>query len=585
MSPPFNTPIKKYNYERSLFRWVMARHPEPFEKQGITTRTLERAPRAREAFYTSDWRGARSLVRITKDKKFERTPLLDGIIDRGLQGGTRFRIDHITAEEKTKLGIYQDSLTGKYFLESYRPPDGRPYRHSLVMKEVEDMMVAGAEAVGTCAKVDIVRKVSETQGRTRMLHITISISQVEDENGDKKEGVGGGRSAGDKAEGNTSQGMSATSPSTTTESNSMGGVGVMTRDSACAGAGSRDWEGRREGSRASRAAMRAGGWVGGARDGSVAGTRGGAGAESASIPTDGDSSRRRLGRARARSVEEGRDAYQNGNGMRTRAARGEGTEVGAKNGRNIDEGTRLMDSSIVLQSVKEESMRRPPKRPYLGIGSPWDSAEDLSAVPKQEGAEAAPQAQQVQANFLSDVSWPIPDVSTSSPPPPPTTLDHNSQQSAAFQSNSPLPVPVPSSGQGRDMQHEEQPMAPFGGAGDRNSSIDFAVHGGGNGSSGRPQLDQWGGDQAGFQRMFNGNSHYMMSVGGAGPGVGVGVGAGAGHGPSLGPGPGGGGGGGVGGMVGYRSSPEGISTGIGIGGSAYANKLDDEDMDILSNLF
>lgn len=47
----------------------MSRHPEPFEKHGITTRTLERAPLAREAFYTSDWPGARALVQSNDESK------------------------------------------------------------------------------------------------------------------------------------------------------------------------------------------------------------------------------------------------------------------------------------------------------------------------------------------------------------------------------------------------------------------------------------------------------------------------------------------------------------------------------------
>lgn len=47
----------------------MSRHPEPFEKHGITTRTLERAPLARQAFYTSDWPGARALVQSSDESK------------------------------------------------------------------------------------------------------------------------------------------------------------------------------------------------------------------------------------------------------------------------------------------------------------------------------------------------------------------------------------------------------------------------------------------------------------------------------------------------------------------------------------
>lgn len=50
----------------------MSRHPEPFEKHGITTRTLERAPLAREAFYTSDWPGARTLVQSNDESKVDK---------------------------------------------------------------------------------------------------------------------------------------------------------------------------------------------------------------------------------------------------------------------------------------------------------------------------------------------------------------------------------------------------------------------------------------------------------------------------------------------------------------------------------
>lgn len=47
----------------------MSRHCEEFEKHGVTTRTLERAPLAREAFYTSDWPGARALVQSNDESK------------------------------------------------------------------------------------------------------------------------------------------------------------------------------------------------------------------------------------------------------------------------------------------------------------------------------------------------------------------------------------------------------------------------------------------------------------------------------------------------------------------------------------
>lgn len=47
----------------------MSRHPEPFEAHGITTKTLERAPLAREAFFTSNWPGAKTLVHCSQDNK------------------------------------------------------------------------------------------------------------------------------------------------------------------------------------------------------------------------------------------------------------------------------------------------------------------------------------------------------------------------------------------------------------------------------------------------------------------------------------------------------------------------------------
>lgn len=51
----------------------MSSHPEAFEKHGITTRTLERAPMARGAFYTSDWPGARALVQSSAESKVRPT--------------------------------------------------------------------------------------------------------------------------------------------------------------------------------------------------------------------------------------------------------------------------------------------------------------------------------------------------------------------------------------------------------------------------------------------------------------------------------------------------------------------------------
>ncbi|CAM9816698.1 unnamed protein product [Ectocarpus sp. 6 AP-2014] len=141
-------PIKKYNYERSLYRWLMSRHPEQFEEHGITTTTLERVPLAREAFYTSSWPGAQALVQMNEDNKasnrterhllstidgqsrirahctFQRTELFDQIIERGLAGGdTRFSVEHLENDERSTLGITQDSATGKRRLQAYSPAE------------------------------------------------------------------------------------------------------------------------------------------------------------------------------------------------------------------------------------------------------------------------------------------------------------------------------------------------------------------------------------------------------------------------------------------------------------------------------
>ncbi|CAN0066808.1 unnamed protein product [Ectocarpus sp. 4 AP-2014] len=123
--PSSYPPIKKYNYERSLFRWLMSRHPEQFEEQGITTSTLERAPLAREMFFTSSWPGAQALQSFTGDDLFfQRTELFDQIIERGLDGGdTRFSVEHLENDEKSTLGITQDSATGRYRLQAYSPAE------------------------------------------------------------------------------------------------------------------------------------------------------------------------------------------------------------------------------------------------------------------------------------------------------------------------------------------------------------------------------------------------------------------------------------------------------------------------------
>ncbi|CAM9208670.1 unnamed protein product, partial [Sphacelaria rigidula] len=204
--PSSHAPIKKYNYERSLFRWVMSRHCEEFEKHGVTTRTLERAPLAREAFYTSDWPGARALVQSNDESKYERTPFFDAIIERGLRGGTRFSIDHVTHDERAKLGIALDRASGKYYLAAYGSPKGRrgsarrssqtssasegdtsnpnstaniPDMLSAIscMKEVEEMLTAEIDTAGDNPEVVLLKKqVDPLTGRgSKVVHFSVSI--------------------------------------------------------------------------------------------------------------------------------------------------------------------------------------------------------------------------------------------------------------------------------------------------------------------------------------------------------------------------------------------------------------------------
>jgi hypothetical protein len=119
------TPIKKYNYERSAYRWLLARHPKEFEAEGITSITLERAPAARKALYQCEWPGARLLIRCVEGR-FERTSFFDNLINRGLQSCTRFAYGHLTAQEREALGVQSilldDGVTRKYYLLHYGLP-------------------------------------------------------------------------------------------------------------------------------------------------------------------------------------------------------------------------------------------------------------------------------------------------------------------------------------------------------------------------------------------------------------------------------------------------------------------------------
>ncbi|CAN0045068.1 unnamed protein product, partial [Ectocarpus sp. 6 AP-2014] len=196
--PSSHLPIKKYNYERSLYRWLMSRHPEPFEKHGITTKTLERAPLAREAFYRSGWPGAKALVQNNEDNKFERTDFFDQIIERGLgHGDTRFSVEHVKSDEQSKLGITLDSATGKYYLHAYGSAKTRRTgnrRNSAIsvsssdvdqdpaepphptVKEVGDLIASEIEAAGEDAEVRLDKSRFERASPSGSTVLNFSIS-------------------------------------------------------------------------------------------------------------------------------------------------------------------------------------------------------------------------------------------------------------------------------------------------------------------------------------------------------------------------------------------------------------------------
>lgn len=51
------------NYERSTYRWLLQRHPKVFDREGLTSQSLERAPAARKALFYTSWPGSKILVR------------------------------------------------------------------------------------------------------------------------------------------------------------------------------------------------------------------------------------------------------------------------------------------------------------------------------------------------------------------------------------------------------------------------------------------------------------------------------------------------------------------------------------------
>ena len=81
----------------------MARHPAVFAEKGLTTKTLESASRARQAFFESGWRGASALIK-SDGMRYERSALFDAVIRRGVQISTSFMPDILSAQEQQQLG-------------------------------------------------------------------------------------------------------------------------------------------------------------------------------------------------------------------------------------------------------------------------------------------------------------------------------------------------------------------------------------------------------------------------------------------------------------------------------------------------
>ncbi|CAM9220555.1 unnamed protein product [Choristocarpus tenellus] len=117
------TPVQKYNYERSCYRWLVTRHPAQFERMEFTAKILESASKARKAFYESDWPQSKILIRAT-DGKYERTPFFDNIIKRGLRESTRFDASVLKEDEVEALGMYRDQTLGfKLQIRQFRAHD------------------------------------------------------------------------------------------------------------------------------------------------------------------------------------------------------------------------------------------------------------------------------------------------------------------------------------------------------------------------------------------------------------------------------------------------------------------------------
>ncbi|CAN0017808.1 unnamed protein product, partial [Scytosiphon promiscuus] len=125
------TPVMKWNFERSCYRWLVTRHPAQFERLDFTAQILQSASRARKAFYECGWAEAKVLIRPS-DGKFERTPFFDAIIRRGLRNSTRFDASTLTEDEIEALGMHRDETLGfKLQIRHFRsnrkelPPQGR----------------------------------------------------------------------------------------------------------------------------------------------------------------------------------------------------------------------------------------------------------------------------------------------------------------------------------------------------------------------------------------------------------------------------------------------------------------------------
>ena len=136
------------------------------------------------------------VLSINPINQYERTAFFDAIIERGLRDGTRFNIDHVTSEEKVKLGITMDRASGKFYLAAYGNSKTRRNstrrgsqthsdadaadQHHPVIKEVAELLSAEIEAAGENAEVKLLKSRTDpgpSRG-TKTVTFTVAIQRA-----------------------------------------------------------------------------------------------------------------------------------------------------------------------------------------------------------------------------------------------------------------------------------------------------------------------------------------------------------------------------------------------------------------------